>query len=202
MKLHETPKSKIHRAFGISLLKPYDKVLKKKKYPPGIHGFRAKRAKKTAYALRLMEKQKLKIIYNLSERQLKRFLALASKIPGNIGENLLKICESKLDNIVYRLGFASTRPAAKQLVSHKHIMVNGKIVNIHSYLVKPGSTIEVRPGSKNIPLITDSVLVMFKNYPWLEVDRKNLKGVFLRFPTREEIPEDLNEQAIIEFFSR
>jgi len=196
------PFSKIHRRYGVALLKPQDKVLKKKNYPPGMHGFQRKRSKKSTYALRLAEKQKLKIIYGLNERQLKNLLEKAQRQVGNTGIALLQMCESRLDNVVYRMGFAPTRPAARQLVVHGHILVNGKKVNIPSYMLKPNSVVEVHPGSRNIPLIAESIISVFRNYAWIEIDRNNFRGVYLRHPEREEIPENINEQMVIEFYSK
>ena len=149
-----------------------------------------------------MEKQKLKAIYGLNERHLKRFLKIASKRVGNTGTALLQICESLLSNVVYRLGFAPTRKAAAQLVSHRHILVNGKIVNIPTYMVKPNSVIEVREGSRNIPMVVDSISQLPQNCPWPGVNRKKFKGIYLRHPEKEEIPEEININLVLEFFTK
>jgi small subunit ribosomal protein S4 len=177
-------------------------VLQRKNYPPGQHG-RTFRRRKSDYGIRLEAKQKAKFIYGLLERQFRRFFEMAQRMPGNTGENLLQLLESRLDNVVYRMGFAKTRAQARQLVNHKHFRVNGKVVNIPSYLVKPGDVIEVREKSKDLEVIQEALNSSRPGqYHWLEVDRKNLKGRFIEYPQRNEIPEKIEERLIIEFYSR
>ncbi|GAB4450591.1 MAG: 30S ribosomal protein S4 [Bacteroidia bacterium] len=195
------PKSKIARKFREPIFGP-DKALERKNYPPGQHGLAKKRAKISEYAVQLMEKQKMKYIYGLLERQFKNLFVKASHLPGITGDNLLKLLESRLDNVVYRLGLAPSRAAARQLVSHKHITVNGKIVNIPSYTLKPGDIVGVREKSKSLDIIVNSLATSSNNYPWLSFDRQTMTGTFINRPERNQIPENIKEQLVVELYSK
>lgn len=195
------PKSKIARKFREPIFGP-DKALERKNYPPGQHGLAKKRAKISEYAVQLMEKQKMKYIYGLLERQFKNLFIKASHLPGITGDNLLKLLESRLDNVVYRLGLAPSRAAARQLVSHKHITVNGKIVNIPSYTLKPGDIVGVREKSKSLDIIVNSLASNSNNYPWLSFDRQTMTGTFINRPERNQIPENIKEQLVVELYSK
>lgn len=201
MARYRGPRTKISRKFGVAIY-GRDKYFERKNYPPGQHGLVRKRKKISEYGLQLMEKQKAKYTYGVLERQFRRFFRIASRMKGKTGENLLKLLESRLDNVVYRLGIASTRAAARQLVSHRHITVNGKIVNIASYLVKPGDIIAVREKSKSLEVIQQSVKSAKMPYSWLEWDPNLLAGKFMHYPEREQIPEQINEQLIVELYSK
>jgi len=195
------PKSKISRKFNDPLFGP-KKELKKKPYPPGMHG-RNRRRKQSEYALQLAEKQKAKYMYGVLERQFRNLFVAASKKQGVTGTLLLQMLESRLDNVVYRLGIAPTRPAARQLVSHKHILVNGVNTNIPSYQLKPGDMVGVRPKSQSMQVVKDNVEGrQSSRYSWLEWDPARMVGKFLSLPDREEIPETINEQAIVELYSK
>ncbi len=195
------PKTKIARRFGEPIYGP-DKYFERRKYPPGQHGRMRKRRKVSVYGMQLNEKQKAKYIYGVLERQFRRLFKEAQRMKGKTGENLLQLLESRLDNVVYRLGIAPSRPAARQLVSHKHILVNGRVVNIPSYIVKPGDIIAVREKSKTLEVIQNSVKNNRKKYPWLEWDENLMAGKFLYRPTREEIPEHIQELLIVELYSK
>lgn len=195
------PKSKIARRFKEAIFGP-DKALDKKPYGPGMHGNSRKRKKQSEYAIQLTEKQKAKYTYGVLERQFAKTFKLAAAKRGVTGENLLRYLESRLDNSVYRLGIATTRSAARQLVSHKHILVNGEIVNIPSYLLKSGDTIAVREKSKSLEAINDSLNSGRKKFSWLEWNEKEMKGIFLNMPDRAEIPENIKEQLIVELYSK
>ncbi len=195
------PKSKIARKFREPIFGP-DKALERKNYPPEQHGLAKKRAKISEYAVQLMEKQKMKYIYGLLERQFKNLFVKASHLPGITGDNLLKLLESRLDNVVYRLGLAPSRAAARQLVSHKHITVNGKIVNIPSYTLKPGDIVGVREKSKSLDIIVNSLATSSNNYPWLSFDRQTMTGTFINRPERNQIPENIKEQLVVELYSK
>jgi small subunit ribosomal protein S4 len=195
------PRSKIARKFGEPIFGA-DKALERKNYPPGQHGLAKKRAKISEYGLQLMEKQKVKYIYGLLERQFKNLFIKASHLPGITGDNLLKLLESRLDNVVYRMGLAPTRAAARQLVSHKHITVNGKVVNIPSYLLKPGDIVGVREKSKSLEVIVNSLATHSSNYPWISFDRQSMTGTFIHRPERNQIPENIKEQLIVELYSK
>jgi small subunit ribosomal protein S4 len=196
------PKSKIARRFNEPIFGP-DKVLEKKNYPPGQHGSSKRRGKKSEYAIQLAEKQKAKFIYGVLEKQFALTFDKASRKQGVTGELLLKFLESRLDNVVYRLGIASTRSAARQLVSHKHITVNGQLLNIPSYTVKAGDTIEVRERSKSLEVITISLSAnRVIKYNWLEWNKAEMKGTFLTMPERDQIPENIKEQLIVELYSK
>lgn len=195
------PKTRIARKFGEPIYGP-DKTFEKKGYPPGMHGQSKKRKKMSEYGVQLQEKQKAKYTYGILERQFKRIFGLASKMKGRTGDNLLKLIESRLDNVVYRLGIAPTRSAARQLVSHRHIMVNSSVVNIPSYMVRGGDVISVRERSKSLEVILDTLASRGTRYPWLEWDGVKMEGKFLTYPTREEIPETIKEQLIVELYSK
>ena len=196
------PKSKIARRFREPIFGP-DKVLDKKSYPPGQHGNSRRRGKQSEYGIQLLEKQKVKYTYGILERQFFNIFKKASSKDGITGENFLKLLESRLDNTVYRLGIAPTRAAARQLVSHKHILVNGEVLNIPSYSIKAGDEISVRERSKSLEVITNSVEARKINrYGWLEWDAASLTGKFINFPEREEIPENIRENLIVELYSK
>lgn len=201
MARYRGPKAKIARKFG-EPIEGQSKVLQKKNYPPGMHG-RGRRKKQSEYAIQLMEKQKAKYIYGVLERQFAKMFGIASRKQGITGENLLQLLEARLDNTVYRLGISPTRRGARQLVSHKHILVNGELVNIPSYTLKPGDTISVRERSKSLEAITASLSGKGINrYPWLEWDSSSLTGKFVLVPTRDDIPENIKEQLIVELYSK
>ena len=196
------PKSKIARKFREPIFGP-DKVLDRKNYPPGQHGASKRRGKQSEYAVQLMEKQKVKYTYGVLERQFENLFHTASAKEGITGENLLKFLEARLDNAVYRLGIAPTRSGARQLVGHKHITVNGSVVNIASYALKAGDVIAVREKSKSLEAITNSVAGRKINkYSWLEWDAAELTGKFLNYPNRDEIPENIKENLIVELYSK
>ncbi|MDL2319960.1 30S ribosomal protein S4 [Alistipes sp. OttesenSCG-928-B03] len=196
------PKTKISRKFGEPIYGP-DKVLEKKNYPPGQHGLNRKRKKVSEYGTQLSEKQKAKYTYGILEKQFHRTFEEAARQGGITGENLLKLLESRLDNVVYRLGIAPTRAGARQLVSHRHITVNGNVVNIPSYSVKVGDVVSVREKSKSLEVIQDSLGNGRKNrYSWLEWDHASMSGRFLQTPEREDIPENIREQLIVELYSK
>jgi small subunit ribosomal protein S4 len=195
------PKAKISRRYGEPIMGP-SKALAKKNYPPGVHG-RGRRSKKSEYALQLMEKQKVKYTYGVLERQFRNLFHRAQVKDGITGENLLKLCEARLDNTVYRMGIAPTRRAARQLVSHKHVMVDGEIVNIPSYSLRPGQTVAVREKSKSLEAVTDSLSGhSAKRFTWLEWDGSEMIGKFISYPERDQIPENVNEQLIVELYSK
>jgi small subunit ribosomal protein S4 len=195
------PKSKISRRYSEALFGP-DKALQKKNYPPGMHG-RGRRKKQSEYAVQLMEKQKAKYLYGVLEKQFANLFDKASRKQGITGENLLKLLESRLDNTVYRLGIAPTRRAARQLVMHKHITVNGEVVNISSYTLKPGDVVAVREKSKSLEAITDSLSARnARGFNWLEWDGKEMVGKFISAPERDQIPERIQEQLIVELYSK
>lgn len=196
------PKSKIARKFGEPIFGP-DKVLDKRNHPPGQHGNARRRPKKSEYAIQLNEKQKAKYTYGVLERQFRNVFHKATVKEGITGENLLKFLESRLDNTVFRLGIARTRNAARQLVGHKHITVNGELVNIPSYQLKPGDVIGVREKSKSLEAITDSLVSdRFRKHNWLDWDGKEMTGKFMAYPERDQIPENIKEQLIVELYSK
>ncbi len=195
------PKAKISRKFG-EPIEGQSKALQKKNYPPGQHG-RGRRKKQSEYAIQLAEKQKAKYIYGVLERQFAKMFHIASRKQGITGESLLQLLEARLDNTVYRLGIAPTRRAARQLVSHKHILVNGHVVNIPSFTLKPGDMVSVRERSKSLEAITESLSGRAANrYSWLEWDNNSYTGKFVSVPVREDIPENINEQLIVELYSK
>lgn len=195
------PKSKIARKFQEPIF-GYDKHLEKKNYPPGQHGQAKRRRKVSEYGIQLKEKQKAKYTYGILEKQFKKLFHLALTKKGVTGEVLLQLIESRLDNVVYRLGISRTRDGARQLVSHKHIEVNGKVVNIPSFLLRPGDVVTVREKSKNLEVISASLKGHKNKYSWLEWDEENFSGKFLNYPEREAIPENINEQLIVELYSK
>lgn len=195
------PKAKISRKFNEPILGE-SKALQKKNYPPGMHG-RGKRKKQSEYALQLSEKQKAKYIYGVLERQFANIFDKAARKGGVTGENLLKLLESRLDNAVYRLGIAPTRRAARQLVLHKHITVNGNVVSIPSYSLNPGDIVAVREKSKSLEAINNSLAGKgTKRFSWFEWDANNLSGKFVTYPQRDEIPENIQETLIVELYSK
>ncbi|MEO3408248.1 30S ribosomal protein S4 [Mucilaginibacter sp. CAU 1740] len=196
------PKSKIARRFREPIFGP-DKALDRKNYPPGQHGASKRRGKQSEYSTQLQEKQKVKYTYGVLERQFENLFHRASAKEGITGENLLKFLEARLDNAVFRLGIAPTRSAARQLVNHKHITVNGSVVNIASYALKAGDVVAVREKSKSLEAITTSVAGRRINkYSWLEWDAAALTGKFLNYPNRDEIPENIKENLIVELYSK
>jgi small subunit ribosomal protein S4 len=202
MARYKGPKSKISRRYRENLFGRVDRALEKKNYPPGQHGPNKKRMKQSEYAVQLYEKQKAKFIYGILERQFENLFTEAARLKGITGHNLLALCESRLDNTVYRLGIAPTRRAARQLVSHRHILVNGNIVNIPSYILKPGDVVAVREKSKSLAAIVNSLASNSKTYDWLTWDSAEMKGVFVNRPEREMITENIKEQLIVELYSK
>lgn len=200
MARYRGPKSKIARKFRDPIYGP-DKYLDKKNYPPGQHG-NSRRRKTSEYGIQLAAKQKAKYTYGILEKQFRNIFKEASRRKGITGENLLQLIEARLDNVVFRFGISPSRAGARQLVLHRHITVNGKIVNIASYTVKPGDIIGVREKSKSLFVITESLRSHGKNYSWLEWDSEKLQGKFLNMPPREEIPENIQEQLIVELYSK
>jgi small subunit ribosomal protein S4 len=201
MARYRGPKSKIARKFREEIFGP-DKYLSKKNYPPGQHGQSKKRAKMSEYAVQLLEKQKAKYTYGILERQFAKIFDRASRAKGITGENLLKFIEARLDNVVYRMGIAPSRSAARQLVSHRHITVNGSLVNIPSYTLKAGDVVAVREKSKSLEVISGSVSGQASKYSWIEFNASSLSGTFLNYPDREQIPENIREQLIVELYSK
>ncbi len=195
------PKNKINRIFGEPILGS-GKNLSKNSNPPGMHGGNRKRKSQSEYAIQLKEKQKAKYTYLVLEKQFRNIYKEASRLKGATGENLIKLLESRLDNTVYRLGLAPTRPAARQLVSHKHILVNGEPVNIPSYVLKAGDTIELKPKSKVNSAVTSLTRSKNPNINWLDMNEKEMKGTFLSAPEREFVPENIKEQLIVELYSK
>jgi small subunit ribosomal protein S4 len=195
------PKTKIARKFKDPIFGP-DKSYEKKNYPPGQHGANKRRAKQSEYGLQLQEKQKAKYTYGILEKQFRNLFAKAAHKKGITGENLLQLIEARLDNVVFRLGIAPTRSGARQIVSHCHITVNGKVVNIPSYSLKAGDIISVRERSKSMESITNSVASRVNQFSWLEWDVNTLTGKFLNYPERAEIPENIKEQLIVELYSK
>ena len=195
------PKSKIARRFGEPIFGA-DKVLSKKNYAPGQHG-NNRRRKTSEYGVMLAEKQKAKYTYGVLEKQFRNTFKKADSAPGITGEVLLQNLEARLDNVVYRLGIAPTRAAARQLVSHRHICVNGEVVNIPSYALKAGDVVSVREKSKTLEVITDALAGSSRSrYAWLEWDGATMSGKYLQTPEREEIPENIKEQLIVELYSK
>ena len=194
------PSTKIARKFGEPIFGS-DKYFEKRNFPPGQHGLASKRKKQKEYGVQLKEKQKVKYMYGVLERQFHNTYDKASRMAGQKGENLILLLESRLDNVVYRMGIAPTRAAARQLVSHHHITLNGDVCSIPSAQVKPGDVVAVRERSKSLEVIQASVASVTK-YSWLEFDTKTLVGKFLNMPTRVEVPESINEQLIVDLYSK
>lgn len=194
-------KAKINRRFGEPIM-GYTKAMEKKSYPPGMHGQSRKKKQSSEYATQLKEKQKAKMTYGLLERQFARFYQEAVRKKGVTGENLLKLLEARLDNTVFRLGVAPTRRAARQLVAHKHITVNGKVAGIPSLVLRAGDVISIREKSKELPAIRQALGNRESKYPWLEWNSDTLKGIFLTMPEKDQIPENIHEQLIVELYSK
>jgi small subunit ribosomal protein S4 len=202
MARYRGPKSKIARRFRDPIFGP-DKALDRRSYGPGQHGPAKRRGgKQSEYAIQLGEKQKAKYTYGILERQFSNLFEKASRMKGITGENLLQLCESRLDNTVYRLGIANSRRAARQLVSHKHITVNGEIVNIPSYTLRVGDVVGVREKSKSLEAIVSSLTANNKKYDWLDWNNSDMSGRFISVPSREMIPENIKEQLIVELYSK
>jgi len=195
------PKTKIARKFGEAIYGE-DKYFERRKYPPGQHGNNRRRGKKSQYAIQLQEKQKAKYTYGILEKQFRNLFEKASRQGGNTGEVLMQLVESRLDNVVYRLGLAPTRRAARQLVSHRHITVNGEVVNIPSYQLKPGDMVGVREKSKSLQVITDSLANNKSSYEWLKWNDEKMEGEFVNRPERVQIPENIQEHLIVELYSK
>ncbi len=196
------PRSRIARKFGDPIFGP-DKHLERKNFPPGQHGMNKKRKKTSEYGIQLREKQKAKYTYGVLERQFRNTFEKASRAKGVTGEVLLQFLEARLDNVVYRLGIAPTRAGARQLVSHRHVTVNGEVANIPSLQLKPGDIIGVREKSKSLPSIADSLTSRRgSKLPWLEWDETQMAGKFMSLPQRSDIPEDIKEQLIVELYSK
>ncbi|MDP5099617.1 MAG: 30S ribosomal protein S4 [Crocinitomicaceae bacterium] len=195
------PKSKIARRFKDPIFGP-DKALEKRAYGPGQHGPNKRRGKQSEYAIQLGEKQKAKYTYGILERQFSNMFERASRMKGITGEVLLQLCEARLDNTVYRLGVAPTRRGARQLVSHKHITVNGELVNIPSYHLKVGDVVSVREKSKSLEAISNSLASRTNSFDWLDWNPSQMQGKVLGVPTREMIPENIKEQLIVELYSK
>lgn len=201
MARYRGPKSKIARKFKEPIFGP-DRALEKKNYPPGQHGPNRRRGKQSEYAIQLMEKQKAKYTYGILEKQFSNLFERASRTKGITGELLLQLCESRLDNVVYRMGLANSRSGARQLVGHRHIVVNGTIVNIPSFILQDGDVVEVRERSKSLQSIEEAVSNSRGNFDWIEFDRQSLRGRFISAPQREQIPENIKEQLIVELYSK
>jgi small subunit ribosomal protein S4 len=195
------PTSKVARRFREAIF-GRDKALEKKNYGPGQHGNSRRRPKLSEYAVQLSEKQKAKYTYGVLEKQFRNTFKRAAAKKGITGENLLKFLEARLDNTVYRMGIAPTRRGARQLVSHRHITVNGEVVNIPSYQLRPGDKIAVRERSKTLEVISNSVSTVRNRFSWIDWNGKDLEGIFLTFPERSEIPENIKEQLIVELYSK
>jgi len=202
MARYRGPKSKIARRFRDPIFGP-DKALERRAYGPGQHGPAKRRGgKQSEYAIQLGEKQKAKYTYGILERQFANMFEKASRMKGITGENLLQLCESRLDNTVFRLGIAPSRRAARQLVTHRHITVNGEIVNVPSYHLRPGDTISVREKSKSLEAIVSSLSATNKRHDWLDWDGSSMTGKLINMPSREMIPENIKEQLIVELYSK
>jgi small subunit ribosomal protein S4 len=200
MARYSGPRQKIARRYREPLFGP-SKALSRKNYPPGQHG-RFKRSKMSEYGVQLMEKQKAKFLYGLLERQFRRFFQMAVRMKGNTGENLLRLLERRLDNVVYRMGFARTRAMARQLVSHGHLLVNGHRVNIPSYLVKPGDVISLHPQAREVEPLRKVWEESRSTCAWIEIRKPDFSGTLLYVPNREEIPERIQERLIVELYSK
>lgn len=201
MARYRGPKSKIARKFREPIFGP-DKALERKGYPPGVHGPSKRRSRKSEYAIQLAEKQKAKYSYGILERQFRKMFETANRKTGITGEVLLQMCESRLDNTVFRLGIAPTRRAARQLVGHRHITVNGEVVNIPSFELKAGDKVGVRERSKSLEAVANSLASQSKKYDWLDWDSSSMTGTFIQTPSREQIPENIKEQLIVELYSK
>lgn len=201
MARYRGPKSRIARRFRDPIFGP-DKALERRSYGPGQHGPNKRRGKQSEYSIQLGEKQKAKYTYGILERQFANLFDKASRMKGITGENLLQLCEARLDNTVFRLGIAPTRRGARQLVGHKHITVNGEVVNIPSYSVKVGDVIGVREKSKSLEVVSNSLASNTNSFDWLEWNPSQMEGKVVAVPTREMIPENIKEQLIVELYSK
>jgi small subunit ribosomal protein S4 len=195
------PKTKIARKFGEAIFGE-DKAFQKRSYPPGQHGLAKKRAKRSEYAVQLMEKQKAKYTYGILEKQFRNLYEKASAASGVTGEILLQLCEARLDNVVYRMGIAPSRRAARQLVSHRHITVNGEVVNVPSYHLKPGDKVAVREKSKSLDAINTALRSNSSVYEWMTFNNDTKEGTFVSVPQRLQIPENIKEQLIVELYNK
>ena len=195
------PKTKIARKFGEAIFGD-DKSFEKRNFPPGQHGNARRRGKKSEYAVQLMEKQKAKYTYGILEKQFRNIFASAKRKEGVTGEILLQLCECRLDNVVYRMGISNSRSGARQLVSHRHITVNGELVNIPSYTLKAGDVVGVREKSKSISSIQDSLAANSSVYEWITWNNAKMEGTFVTVPERLQIPENIKEQLIVELYSK
>ena len=199
-----TPKGKLVRKLGVNIFgnSKFDKLLSKKGYGPGQHGQSGKRF--STYSVQLKEKQKIKFMYGMLEKQFRNYFKKAAQMKGETGLNLLVMLESRLDNVVYKLGFAPSRPSARQLLSNSHFMVNGSKVNIPSYRLKPGDIIEVRDKSKKLDIVLDAIKMVKGdlNVSWLLLDKAKMSGTFVNYPERQEIDLTVNEQLVVEYYSR
>ena len=195
------PSTKIARKFGEAIFGE-DKAFEKRNYPPGQHGMAKKRGKKSEYAVQLMEKQKAKYSYGILEKQFRNLFEKAAASKGVTGEILLQLCEARLDNVVYRMGIASSRRAARQIVSHRHVTVNGELVNIPSYHLKPGDKVAVREKSKSLESIANSLANNSTVYEWITWNKDTLEGTFVSVPQRLQIPENIKEQLIVELYNK
>ena len=195
------PKTKIARKFGEAIFGE-DRSFEKRNYPPGQHGLAKKRGKKSEYAVQLMEKQKAKYTYGILEKQFRNLYEKASAASGVTGEILLQLCEARLDNVVFRMGIASSRRAARQIVSHRHITVNGEVVNIPSYHLKPGDKVAVREKSKSLEAIDRSLAASSQVYEWITWNNDTKEGTFVSVPQRLQIPENIKEQLIVELYNK
>lgn len=195
------PKTKIARKFGDAIFGT-DKYFDKRSYPPGQHGQSKKRKTASEYSVQLQEKQKAKYTYGLLERQFRNLFEKATRRKGVKGENLLKLLEARLDNTMFRMGFAASRSQARQLVIHKHVVVNGEVVNVPSFTLKPGDKVGLRERSKNLTVVQDALAKRGKKFVWLTLDEKAVEGTFVDYPEREQIPENINEQLIVELYSK
>ncbi|PKP15441.1 MAG: 30S ribosomal protein S4, partial [Bacteroidetes bacterium HGW-Bacteroidetes-23] len=194
------PKTKIARKFGEAIFGE-DKAFEKRNYPPGQHGLAKRRGKKSEYAVQLMEKQKAKYTYGILEKQFRNLFEKAAASKGVTGEILLQLCEARLDNVVYRMGVAPSRRAARQIVGHRHITVNGEIVNVPSYHLKPGDKVAVREKSKSVEAINNSLANASKVYEWITWNNDTKEGTFVTVPQRLQIPENIKEQLIVELYN-
>lgn len=195
------PKTKIARKFGEAIFGD-DKAFEKRNYPPGQHGLAKKRGKKSEYAIQLMEKQKAKYTYGILEKQFRNLYEKASAASGVTGEILLQLCEARLDNVVFRMGIAPSRRAARQIVSHRHITVNGEVVNVPSYHLKPGDKVAVREKSKSLDAIDRSLSNASQVYEWITWNNETKEGTFVAVPQRLQIPENIKEQLIVELYNK
>jgi len=195
------PKTKVARKFGEAIFGD-DKSFEKRNFPPGQHGNARRRGKKSEYAVQLMEKQKAKYTYGILEKQFRNIFATAKRKEGVTGEILLQLCECRLDNVVYRMGVSNSRSGARQLVSHRHITVNGELVNIPSYTLKAGDVVGVREKSKSISTIQDSLAANSSVYEWITWNTEKMEGTFVAVPERLQIPENIKEQLIVELYSK